>query len=103
MQAIERRKAEHPGRPLIRISSTFFWHLSSDFDLAPIPELQQRARAIRADAINLGKVDLDEETVYEPMKVGQQVLKYVLSSFPPGRYVRADYRNSELRHIALMA
>ena len=75
MQAIERRKAEHPDRPLIRISSTFFWHLSSDFDLAPIPELQQRARAIRADTINLGKVDLEEETAYEPMKVGQQVQK----------------------------
>ncbi|RPD64815.1 Clavaminate synthase-like protein [Lentinus tigrinus ALCF2SS1-7] len=84
LQAIERRKAENPGRPLIRISSTFFWHLSSDYDLAPIPELQQRAREIRADAVNLGKVDLDEETVYEPMKVGQQVL-------------------NELRHIALMA
>ncbi|TFK92799.1 Clavaminate synthase-like protein [Polyporus arcularius HHB13444] len=84
LQAIERRKAENPDRPLIRISSTFFWHLSSDYDLAPLPELQQRARALRANTINLGKVDLDEETVYEPMKVGQQV-------------------QNELRHIALMA
>ncbi|RDX50478.1 Clavaminate synthase-like protein [Lentinus brumalis] len=84
LQAIERRKAENPDRPLIRISSTFFWHLSSDYDLAPLPELQQRARVLRADTINLGKFDLDEETVYEPMKVGQQV-------------------QNELRHIALMA
>ncbi|KAI9060553.1 Clavaminate synthase-like protein [Trametes sanguinea] len=84
LQAIERRKVEDPDRPLIRISSTFFWHLSSDYDLAPIPALQERARALKADAINLGKVDLDEEAVYEPMKVGQQV-------------------QNELRHIALMA
>ncbi|OJT15802.1 hypothetical protein TRAPUB_3908 [Trametes pubescens] len=82
--AIQRRKAENPDRPLIRISSTFFWHLSSDYDLAPIPELREKARSVRADTINLGKVDLDEETTYEPMKVGQQV-------------------QNELRHIALMA
>ncbi|KAL1951582.1 hypothetical protein VTO73DRAFT_731 [Trametes versicolor] len=84
LQAIQRRKAENPDRPLIRISSTFFWHLSSDYDLAPIPELREKARSVRADIINLGKVDLDEETTYEPMKVGQQV-------------------QNELRHIALMA
>ena len=52
--------------------------MSSDFDLAPIPALQTKARELRADAINLGKVDLEEETAYEPMKVGQQVQKYVL-------------------------
>ena len=75
-QAIERRKIEFPERPLIRISSTFFWHLSSDYDLAPIPVLQERARAVRADSINLGKVE--EDVVYEPMKVGQQVQKCVL-------------------------
>ncbi|KAM5530742.1 hypothetical protein V8D89_015602 [Ganoderma adspersum] len=84
LQAIERRKVENPDRPLIRISSTFFWHLSSDYDLTPIPALQERARSLRADTINLGKTDLEEETVYEPMKVGQQVM-------------------NELKHIALMA
>ena len=36
---------------------------------------QAKAREIRADTINLGKVDLDEEAVYESMKVGQQVQK----------------------------
>lgn len=66
---------EHPERPLIRISSTFFWQLSSDYDLAPIPTLASRARAIRADTINLGKDAETEQTVYEPMKVGQQVQK----------------------------
>ena len=75
IQAVERRKASFPDRPLIRISSTFFCHLSSDYDLAPIPSLQARAQAIRADAINLGKIDLDEESDYPPMKVGQQVQK----------------------------
>lgn len=84
LQAIERRKLEHPDRPLIRISSTFFWHLSSDYDLAPITTLQERARSLRANTNNLGKTDLNEETVYETMKVGQQVI-------------------NELKHIALMA
>ncbi|KAI0778435.1 Clavaminate synthase-like protein [Trametes elegans] len=82
LQAIEKRKIEHPKRPLIRISSTFFWHLSSDYDLAPIPVLKEKARQLRADTSRWG-ADLGEET-YEPMKVGQQV-------------------QNELRHIALMA
>jgi isopenicillin N synthase-like dioxygenase len=84
VETIEKRRVEYPNRPLIRISSTFFWHLSSDYDLAPIPSLSSRARAIRTDAINLGKDGYEEETAYEPMKVGQQV-------------------QNELRHIALMA
>lgn len=83
IEAIERRKTQFPDRPVIRISSTFFWHLSSDYDLAPMPALQEHARRLHADAINLGKVE-EGETVYEPMKVGQQV-------------------SNELRHIALMA
>ncbi|KAH9837008.1 Clavaminate synthase-like protein [Rhodofomes roseus] len=79
LEAVERRKTQFPDRPPIRISSTFFWHLSSDYDLAPNPSLSARAKAIRADTINLGKVDLDE-TAYEPMKVGQQVQKSVFES-----------------------
>ncbi len=59
---------------MIRISSTFFWHLGSDFDLAPIPLLADQARALRAEQFNLGR-DEGEEVVYEPMKVGQQVQK----------------------------
>lgn len=73
-QTIARRKVEFPDRPLIRISSTFFWHLSYDFDLVPLPVLAERARAVRANHINLGNDDL-EDAVYEPMKVGQQVQK----------------------------
>ncbi len=74
VQVIERRKREQPSRPLIRISSTFFWHLSSDYDLESIPALAERSRVIRAAHINLGKND-GEAVVYEPMKVGQQVQK----------------------------
>jgi len=73
LEVIEKRKVENPDRPLIRISSTFFWHLNSDFDLEPIPEL--KARAERMD---------EEVGNYPKMKVGDQV-------------------SMELRHIALMA
>ncbi|QRW09117.1 2OG-Fe(II) oxygenase family protein [Ceratobasidium sp. AG-Ba] len=74
--AMERTQAQHPTRPLIRISSTFFWHLSSDYDLVPIPQLAEAASTKNA---------LDEEkAIYEPMKVGTQV-------------------QMELKHIALMA
>lgn len=77
-QTINSRKERLPDRPLIRISSTFFWHLSSDYDLTPIPSLAARSKELRAAHINLGKdVGLDKE--YEPMKVGQQVSKYVFS------------------------
>ncbi|KAF8203809.1 hypothetical protein BJ912DRAFT_1018512 [Pholiota molesta] len=72
-----------PERPLIRISSTFFWHLSSDYDLIPIPVLNDRARQLRAEHIKAGKSEGDE-TLYPPMKVGQQV-------------------RNELQHIALLA
>ncbi|KAK0639662.1 hypothetical protein B0T16DRAFT_337111 [Cercophora newfieldiana] len=80
---IEKRKQEFPDRPLVRISSTFFWHLSSDYDLAPIESCVQKARELRAEQFNLGR-DEGDEVVYEPMKVGEQV-------------------QSELKHIALMA
>jgi isopenicillin N synthase-like dioxygenase len=69
MAAIEARRPS--GRPLIRISSTFFWHLSSDYDLAPIKELADRAHALTADRRNLGEEE--DEVTYEPMKVGAQV------------------------------
>ncbi|KAJ3984574.1 hypothetical protein F5890DRAFT_1516071 [Lentinula detonsa] len=84
LQVIERRNVENPGRPLIRISSTFFWHLSSDYDLIPIPSLVERAEAL--DALDVAQIQLRGYVtpVYPPMKVGQQV-------------------QNELKHIALMA
>lgn len=84
LKTIETRKAQFPDRPLIRISSTFFWHLSPDYELAPIPELAAKAHVRRTDAINLGRIDVEEEVIYGALKVGQQV-------------------QNELKHIELMA
>jgi isopenicillin N synthase-like dioxygenase len=75
VETIERRKKEFPDRPLVRISSTMFWHLNSDFDLAPIPELQEKAQKLKADQFNLGR-DEGKDAEYPPMKVGHQVQKY---------------------------
>lgn len=72
VRAIEDRRARLPDRPLVRISSTFFWHLASDHDLVPIPALAEKARAVRAQQFDLGK-DEGEEVQYPPMKVGEQV------------------------------
>ncbi|KAI5121315.1 hypothetical protein M0805_003782 [Coniferiporia weirii] len=83
LETVTRRQQKYPERPLIRISSTFFFHLSSDFDLAPIPSLVARAKALRTSTVSPGN-EMEEESLYEPMKVGQQV-------------------QNELRHIALLA
>jgi isopenicillin N synthase-like dioxygenase len=75
-KTIQRRKVEAPDRPLTRISSTFFWHLSSDYDLSPIPSLAKRASDARVQSQGQGPSIGDlEDTVYEPVKVGQQVQK----------------------------
>jgi len=79
LATIEKRKLETPHRPLIRISSTFFWHLSSDYDLHPIPSLTEKTRQLRAGYLRAGRSD-GEEVEYASMKVGQQVaneLKYI--------------------------
>lgn len=83
VETIEKRKVEFPDRPLVRISSTLFWHLNSDHDLAPVPALAEKARQVRADQFNLGR-DEGESPEYPPTKVGYQV-------------------QDELKHIALMA
>ncbi|KZT52910.1 Clavaminate synthase-like protein [Calocera cornea HHB12733] len=70
LQAMDRIR--HTDRPLIRISSTFFYHLSSDFTLRPIPQLEERAEK-RSEAE--GHAELGERESYEVMKVGQQVEK----------------------------
>ncbi|KAH7886088.1 Clavaminate synthase-like protein [Phlebopus sp. FC_14] len=79
VETIAKRKISHPNRPLIRISSTFFWHLSSDYDLAPLPALVERATTFGPSDCGMGL-----ESLYPPMKVGQQV-------------------QNELKHISLMA
>jgi isopenicillin N synthase-like dioxygenase len=72
IETIERRKREHPERPLVRISSTLFWHLNSDFDLAPVPELAAKAATLREEQRLLGR-DEGEAAAYPPTKVGHQV------------------------------
>ncbi|KAI0403364.1 hypothetical protein F4802DRAFT_294299 [Xylaria palmicola] len=69
---IARRRAARADRPLVRISSTFFWTLASDFDLAPIPALADKARAVRAEQEGRGR-DEGEAVDYVPMKAGEQV------------------------------
>lgn len=72
LEVIEKRKAEFPDRPLVRISSTLFWHLNSDFDLAPVPALAARAKQVREEQAKLGR-DEGDEVAYPPTKVGFQV------------------------------
>lgn len=72
VEAVRRRAEEFPGRPLVRISSTFFWHLASDYDLAPVPALAERARVVAEQQRELGR-DEGPPTEYPPMKVGLQV------------------------------
>ena len=74
LAVVNARKAAAPDRPAIRISSTFFWHLASDLDLAPLPVLADRARQLRAAKAAQG-LDEGADVVYAPMKVGQQVQK----------------------------
>ncbi|KAG6380904.1 hypothetical protein JVT61DRAFT_5296 [Boletus reticuloceps] len=68
-QTIAKRKLTHADRPLIRVSSTFFWHLSSDHDLSPQLTLVERAKTI--DVMPEAEI----ANSYPPMKVGQQVQK----------------------------
>ncbi|KAI1368133.1 hypothetical protein F5Y08DRAFT_296634 [Xylaria arbuscula] len=83
LATIAKRKIEAPERPLVRISSTFFYHLASDFDLVPIQDLAERARVLREEQTKLGR-DEGAAVEYRAMKVGEQV-------------------QDELKHIALMA
>ncbi|WVQ84834.1 hypothetical protein IAT38_006991 [Cryptococcus sp. DSM 104549] len=62
LDTLKKRREEFPDRPSIRISSTFFWHLTPDFMLKPIPALEQEAEK------RYGK---QEE--YGEMLVGDQV------------------------------
>lgn len=68
-QTISKRKLSYPDRPLIRISSTFFWHLSSDYDLSPLQTLIERAKTLEAVP------DAEITSLYPLMKVGEQVQK----------------------------
>lgn len=68
---MERRRVEHPDRPLIRISSTFFYHLSPQEEIEPLPQLAERRREI------LGVIDRESAAklavTYPRMYVGELV------------------------------
>ncbi|KAI1171763.1 Clavaminate synthase-like protein [Nemania sp. FL0916] len=83
LATLKTRREKFPDRPSVRISSTFFWTLNSDFDLVPIPALAERARDVHDEQVRLGR-DEGKLREYPAMKVGEQV-------------------QAELKHIALMA
>ncbi|KAG5955751.1 hypothetical protein E4U58_006964, partial [Claviceps cyperi] len=95
LDAVAKRRRKSPDRPLVRISSTLFWHLNSDFDLVPVPALAERAERVREEQRRLGR-DEGVAREYLPMKVGHQVERWV-------RGPLTDGGDSELKHIALMA
>lgn len=101
LAAMERRRRDCPGRPLVRISSTLFWHLNSDFDLAPVPALAERARQLRAEQARLGR-DEGPAAAYPCVKVGHQVQRYLFSSSSSSSSDAGLTRCSELKAIDLM-
>lgn len=73
MKAIARSRAETPDRPLIRISSTFFYHLSANEEIEPLTELEERRRIVlEQEKNNLKKAE------YPKMFVGELVQRCVL-------------------------
>ena len=66
-QAMSRRRSEHPDRPSNRISSTFFWHLSSDHLLEPDLALSKMAED-----------RFGHQKEYGSMLVGEQVQRSVI-------------------------
>lgn len=99
-------KADRPGRPLIRISSTLvrplagparpcarrssadplfalgrqFWHLSSDEPITPLPALSKRAAALRARTGETPAGAGDDDDAYAEWAdklVGEQVQQCV--------------------------
>jgi len=81
LASMARRRASNPERPLCRISSTFFYHLSPHELIAPLPELEARRQEV-LNADLTGNAASKEE--YPEMYVGELVQR-------------------ELQHIALMA
>jgi hypothetical protein len=75
LAAVERRQREAPDRPLIRISSTFFWHLESDYTMRPIEECVRRARELEKGKDIGPDRGYDGGEGYPEMKVGEFVQK----------------------------
>ena len=64
VEAMRLRSSTRPDRPLIRISSTFFYHLPSDYELNPLAF---------AERINLDYPREEHGRKYDIMKVGTLV------------------------------
>lgn len=63
-QTTEAKRARSPDHPL-RFSPTISWTLSTDYNLAPVPELAIEAHARRVDATNLSGTGVEDEVIYE--------------------------------------
>ena len=96
LAALEKAKRERPERPRIRISSTFFFHLSPQELIAPLPELEERRKQVMGES--------DVSSKYESMYVGELVQRCV-TLHKHHTYALLMRRTScrELQHIALMA
>lgn len=96
LAALYKAKELRPDRPRIRISSTFFYHLSPQELIAPLPELEERRKQV------MGDVDVHRK--YEKMYVGELVQRCDISTIS-GSLHQADTRRScrELQAISLMA
>jgi hypothetical protein len=81
LAAMEGQRSTNPDRPLIRISSTFFYHLSPEEQIEPLPELEERRKMVLSQDKSFQS---GEKTVYPKMYVGELVQR-------------------ELQHISLMA
>ncbi|KAM0788205.1 hypothetical protein ACM66B_001364 [Microbotryomycetes sp. NB124-2] len=99
LDAIERRKSnpETKDRPSIRISSTFFWHFSSDYVLKPRSFVAsvQGSRVVREEQERILK-DLESSTGSVKPATAVPRDEYE-EDFKVGELVQR-----ELRHIALM-
>ena len=65
---------EFQDRPLIRVSSTYFWHFPRNHLIVPIPELKRRADERRTSNFVAGSNEGDEET-YEPITAFELICK----------------------------
>ncbi|KAH8080830.1 hypothetical protein HD553DRAFT_316423 [Filobasidium floriforme] len=65
VKAIENIKANKPDRPLIRISSTFFYHLSPEYELHGLPELVKEAERRFGPQDDYGRMTVAEQVQRE--------------------------------------
>lgn len=82
LAAMERQKQENPGRPLVRISSTFFYHLSPEELIEPLPELEHR----RVEFFAKDTQNTVQQKAYPRMAVGELVQRWRASHLHLDRF-----------------